>query len=57
MLKKLKRIANILSRLFVRLAHVFEHLTCDDVPTLDLSDGDCGYTDPSGLDSDGEEVL
>ncbi len=35
MLKKLKRILNILSRLFVRLAHVAEHVTCDEVPHID----------------------
>lgn len=57
MLKKLKRIANILSRLFFRLAHVFEHLTCDDVPIIDLSDFDYGSIDPSRLDSDDDEEV
>lgn len=35
MMKKFKRIANILFRLFARLAHVFEHLTCDEVAHID----------------------
>lgn len=70
MLKKFRRIANILSRLFVRLAHVFEHLTCDDVPSV-VSDDDDDYDqafygrdedsiEPPDLDSllsDDEEVL
>lgn len=37
-MKKLKKILNFLTRLFVRLAHVFEHLTCDDVPSVDCDD-------------------
>lgn len=35
MLKKLKRILNFLSRLFVRIAHVAEHVTCDEVPHIE----------------------
>lgn len=31
-MKKLKWILNFLTCLFARLAHVFEHLTCDEVP-------------------------
>ena len=40
MKKKLKRIANILLVLFARLAHVFEHLACDEVPSFDFDDDD-----------------
>lgn len=54
MMKKIKRIANILSRLFVRLAHVFEHLTCDDVPSVDFDD-DIEPTDPVDLFFDDDE--
>lgn len=35
MMLKMKRILNFLSRLFVRVAHVFEHVTCDEVPDAD----------------------
>ena len=35
MMQKFKRILNILCRLFVRLAHVAEHLICDEVPHID----------------------
>ena len=37
-MKKLKSILNFLSRIFVRLAHVFEHLTCEEVPPIDFDD-------------------
>lgn len=70
MLIKFNRIVNFLSRLFVRLAHVFEHLTCDDVPSVVCDDDDdydeafYGYDvdsiEPPDLDSllsDDEEVL
>lgn len=40
MKKKLKRIANILFVIFARLAHVFAHLACDEVPSLDCDDDD-----------------
>lgn len=56
MLKKFKRIANFLSRLFLRLAHVFEHLTCDDVPFVD-PDADIEPTDSADLFSDDEEDI
>lgn len=34
-MKKWKRILNFLNLLFHRLAHVFEHLICDEVPHVD----------------------
>lgn len=40
MMKKLKWIADFLYLLFVRLAHVFEHLICDDVPSVDCDEDD-----------------
>lgn len=34
-MKKWKKILDFLSRLFVRIAHIAEHVTCDDVPHIE----------------------
>ena len=34
-MKKLKRILDIIYRVLLRIAHVFEHVTCDEVPHID----------------------
>ncbi len=34
MLMKLQRIVNFIYRLFVRIAHVAYHVTCDEVPHI-----------------------
>lgn len=39
-MKKWKKILEFFSLLFVRLAHIFEHMTCDDVPFVDWSNDD-----------------
>lgn len=52
----LKRIFNFLSRLFVRLAHVFEHVICDDVPSVVFDEDDIEPTDPVDLFDDDEEL-
>lgn len=37
-MKQLMRIIKALPAIFARLAHVIEHIFCDDVPSIDFDD-------------------